>query len=717
MNNTSVHLTRAGVSLVLSPTPSGEPSLLHWGAALDALSDADLEALARLHRPGVPHSAVDLPRQAGLLAQSASGFTGLPALEGFRPDATAGAVAPHFTDWAWELEEGPPADAMIRLMAADDEAGWAVVVRLGLTREGLVTIGTRVTNVGVGELVLTAVRCALPVGTRATELLDLTGRWCRERSPQRRPWLIGTHLREGRHGRTGHDATLLLAAGQPGFGFRHGDVWATHVAWSGDHAAYAERTPEGECRLGGGELLGPGEIRLGEGECYESPLLVGSFSSVGLDTVGERYVAWVRRQHGDRPPRPVLVNTWEAVYFDHDLVRLTSLADAAAAVGAERFVLDDGWFRGRRHDRAGLGDWTVDPEVWPQGLHPLIDHVRSAGMDFGLWVEPEMVNEDSDLAREHPDWVLRGRAGLPVGWRHQQVLDLQVPEAYAHVRDALLALLDEYDIAFLKWDHNRDLIDAGHAARPAVHGQTLAFYRLLDGLRAAHPGLEIESCASGGGRIDLGVLARTDRVWPSDTIDAVERQRIQRWTGLLVPPEMLGTHVGGLVAHTTGRTLGLGFRAATALLGHFGIEWDLTMASDAERAEMAAWVALHKRIRPLVASGRVVRGEAPDPAVVVSGVVAPDGGEGWYVVATVATVVTQSLAPVVLPGLDPTRRYRISCETPGGQRHTADLGESWVDGDPVEVGGSVLGTVGVRLPVMAPEEACVIRAVALTPEG
>ncbi len=157
-------------------------------------------------------------------------------------------------------------------------------------------------------------------------------------------------------------------------------------------------------------------------------------------------------------------------------------------------------------------------------------------MDLGLWVEPEMVNEDSDLARAHPDWILRGRSALPDTWRHQQVLDLQVPGAYAHVRDALLALLGTYDIAFLKWDHNRDLIDVTHDGRPAVHGQTLALYRLLDELRAAHPALEIETCASGGGRVDLEILTRTDRIWPSDTIDALERQRIQRWTSLLVPP-------------------------------------------------------------------------------------------------------------------------------------------------------------------------------------
>jgi len=691
------------VSIVLAPSAAEVPSFLYWGAALGTVDPA---AVARLHAPGVPHSALDEPRIRGLVGENVAGFTGLPALEGFRSGSTTTAWAPRLRDWTCTLDEGD--DAALTLASADVESGWGVTVDVELTREGLVRMRTQVTNIGSGGLVLNAVRCALPVAPRATELLDLTGRWCRERTPQRRPWLIGTHLREGRHGRTGHDATLLMVAGTPGFGFGAGEVWATHVAWSGDHAAYAERTPEGECLLGGGELLGPGEVELDVGETYTCPWLVGSHSATGLDHASARIHDWLRRQL-PLAERPVLINTWEAVYFDHDLARLSDLVDAAAEVGVERFVLDDGWFRGRRSDRSGLGDWIVDTDRWPEGLQPLIDHVHGAGMDFGLWAEPEMVNEDSDLAREHPDWILRGRGQVPPPWRHQQVLDLQHPDAYAHVRDALMALLDEYAVAFLKWDHNRDLVDVGHAGRPAVHRQTLAFYRLLDELRGAHPALEIESCASGGGRIDLEVLTRTDRVWPSDTIDAVERQRIQRWTSLLVPPERLGAHVGGPVAHTTGRHASLGFRAATALLGHFGMEWDVRDLADAEREELAAWVALHKRVRPVLATGRLVRGDDPDPAVVVSGVVAPDAAEGWYVVAVTDTVVTQAPPPVLLPGLDRDRTYLLSVETPAGEVHVGDLGTTWLDGEPLEVTGAVLATLGIRLPALAPESAVVLR--------
>lgn len=711
----AVHLTRAGVSLVLTPAPSGVPVLAHWGRALGDLSGADLVALAVLRRPGRPHSALDAPRYVGLLPENVSGYTGTPALEGVREPqgGPRAAWAPKLADWAW-TRGADDEDAGLTLAATDTEAGWGVEVAVELTREGLARQRTAVTNLAPGLLHLGAVRNVLPFGAEATELLDLTGRWCRERSPQRRELHQGTHLRASRHGRTGHDATLLLVAGTPGFGFRSGTVWGTHVAWSGDHAAYAERTAEGESFLGGGELLGPGEVRLAEGETYTSPWLLGSFSDTGMDAMSARLHAWTRRHSPrTRSPRPVVVNTWEAAYFDHDLGSLTALARAAAEVGAERLVLDDGWFAGRRHDRAGLGDWTVDTSVWPEGLHPLVRTVHELGLDFGLWVEPEMVSVDSDLARRHPDWLLRGRAALPGEWRHQQVLDLQVPPAYAHVRDALLGLLDEYDIAFLKWDHNRDLIDVAHDGRPAVHGQTLACYRLLDELRAAHPALEIESCASGGGRVDLEVLTRTDRIWPSDTIDAVERQHVQRWTGLLVPPELVGSHVGGPVAHTTGRAHSTPFRAATALLGHFGIECDLAGLDAAQRAEVRAWVDLYKRVRGTLGTGTSVRGDHPDPGLLVSGVVAADRSEGWYVVAAVASLHTQSPTPVRLDGLDPDRRYRVSGETPSGGQHSADLGESWLSGPGLVVPGAVLAGVGVRLPALAPDTAQVIRVLAI----
>ena len=214
-------------------------------------------------------------------------------------------------------------------------------------------------------------------------------------------------------------------------------------------------------------------------------------------------------------------------------------------------------------------------------------------MEFGLWVEPEMINLDSHLARAHPDWVLSTGDRIPISSRQQQVLDLGKPAAYEYILESLDALLTEYRISYLKWDHNRDLIDSGHApsGHPAVHDQTVAVYALMDELRARHPGLEIESCSSGGGRVDLEVLQHTDRIWTSDCIDALERQTIQRYTGLMVPPELMGAHIGSDRSHTTGRRHDLSFRAGTALFGHMGIEADLSKMSADERAELAAWVS------------------------------------------------------------------------------------------------------------------------------
>jgi alpha-galactosidase len=725
-----LHLRAAGTSVLLALVPSSgpgrvptaapgqasptgqEPVLLHWGADLGELDDDDVADTVRAVAVHAPHSAVDEVRWTGLVPGNATGFTGTPAVEGLRSTATD-AWQPRWSDWQLTPLPGPEPGVATgaRLEASDPDCGLAVAVELELTVEGLLRTRTTLRNTAADAFVLAALRCVLPVPSYAVELLDLTGRWGRESQPQRHPFQHGTWARAGRHGRTGHDATLLLVAGTAGFSFRQGTVWGVHLGWSGDHVHLAERTAEGDSLIGAHELLGPGEVVLEAGSAYTTPWLSGSWSDRGLDGLSARLHAWQRRTRAAPPPGVrrgrVLVNTWEAVYFDHDLGRLTALADAAHAVGAERFVLDDGWFRGRRDDTAGLGDWTVDPDVWPEGLHPLVEHVHRLGLDFGLWVEPEMVNLDSDLARAHPDWVLRGRSELPPPWRHQQVLDLAHPDAYAHVRDALLALLAEYDIAFLKWDHNRDLVDAAHEGRPTVRAQTLAFYALLDELRAAHPRLEIESCASGGGRVDLGVLARTDRIWASDTIDALERQHLQRWTTLLVPLETLGSHVGSPVAHTTGRGHRLGFRAATALLGHLGIEWDLTRASADELDRLAAWVSLHKQLRPLLASGLLVRGDHPDPSLLVTGVVAEDGSEAVFVVAAVASSPTQT-SSLVLPGLAEDRRYLVRRVGP------ADPGDPPLLTDPLTTTGAVLATVGLRLPALPPETAVVLHCTAET---
>ncbi len=710
-DGTLLHLRSAGTSLVLDCTGPRLPCVMHWGEDLGELSEADLAALVRAETPQIASNTVDIVVPVSLLPEHSAGWLGTPGLTGHRAGAdfsTSFAVT--------ALETG---ERSVEVTAEDVRARLELRLEIELTASGLVRQRATVTSRAeptTAPFTLSGVLLALPVPEQAGEILDMTGRHLRERTPQRHEFTIGSHLRENRRGRTGTDAVTVHVAGEPGFGFRRGEVWGLHVAWSGNQRSLAERTVGAVSLLGGGELLLAGELALGSDESYTTPWVYGSYGRHGLDELAGRFHGYLRgRERHPRTPRPVTLNVWEAVYFDHDLAKLKELADLAAEVGAERFVLDDGWFRGRRDDHAGLGDWYVDEGVWPEGLHPLAEHVRGLGLEFGLWVEPEMINPNSDLARAHPEWIMATGDRLPPESRHQQVLDLGHPEAYAYLLERLGALVEEYRLTYLKWDHNRDLVEAGHSptGQAGVHAQTAAVYRLLDELRTRHPDLEIESCSSGGGRVDLGILERTDRVWTSDCIDALERQQIQRYTGLLLTPELLGSHVGAHRSHTTGRTHPLPFRAGTALFGHFGIEWDLTRASEKDRAALAEWIRLHKELRPLLHTGAVVRGDHPDPALWVHGVVAEDGSRAVYALVQMATSVVSPPGRVRLPGLDPEAEYRVAPLPPGDRTRGSDNGPVWFDGG-VTLPGRTLGVVGVRAPIQNPERLVLLEAVRVT---
>ncbi len=701
MSNIKVlQLRSAGVSLVLDCSGPALPSVLHWGADLGPLDEAALGGLRQGAGAVQAGNGLDDNLPVAIIPEYSAGWFGLPGLNGHRDGQDFSA--------SFQLTEVAQSANTVQVTAADTEAGLSLALVIELTDSGLVRAKAELTNTGASAYTVDGLVLAFPVPTEATELLDMTGRHIGERHPQRHAFTQGAHIRDNRRGRTGADATLLLIAGTRGFDFGTGEIWAVHTAWSGNHRSYAERGMSGHAVIGGGELLLPGEGRLAPQGSYSTPWLYGSYG-VGLDQVSTRFHEYLRaRESHPKTDRPVVLNTWEAVYFDLDLDKLKALADAAAEVGAERFVLDDGWFRGRRDDHAGLGDWYVDEGIWPKGLHPLVDHVTGLGLQFGLWVEPEMVNPDSDLAREHPDWILATGNRMPPTARHQQGLNLGVPAAYDYLLERLDSLLNEYAISYLKWDHNRDFVDAGNqlTGTAGIREQTLGVYRLLDELKRRHPGLEIESCSSGGARVDLAILERTDRVWGSDSNDALERQKIQRYTQLLLPPELIGCHVGPPKAHTTGRTQSLAFRATTALFGHFGIEWDISAASAEEREELAGWVALHKELRPLLHTGRVVRADRGSEDFLLHGVVAQDGSRAVYSAVQLAQSITSDVGRVRLPGLTKDRVYRVrKTPTPGPQSRTAPW---WVDGGTVELNGATLASVGVQVPAQFPESAILL---------
>ncbi|MBE1874773.1 alpha-galactosidase [Myceligenerans pegani] len=704
-------LRRDGVAVVLEHPATGLPSVLHWGADLGPLPAADLAALDAATDPRTPPAPLDAGPRVPLLPQESDGWSGRPGMVALRDGR------PVFPRWTVTGRTGD--DATLRLTASSDGLELSSVIAVG--HGGLVTLRHALTNTGEGTVTIDHLDTALPVPRGADHLTSFTGRWAREKTPVTTSMPPGASTVTSRRGRGGHDApwVSIASAGEPRN--RTGESWAVHLGWSADVVHRTDRMTDHETQLGAGELLRPGEIRLAPGETYEAPVAYFAWSDNGLDGLSRRFHTWLRaREQHPATARPLVLNTWEAVYFDHDPERVAELARAAAAVGVERFVLDDGWFHDRRDDTRGLGDWVVDPAVWPEGLQPLADLVHGLGMQFGLWFEPEMVNLDSDLAREHPEWILGNPASVPspdgLSFRNQYVLDLAHPGAWEHVRGQMSALIDALGVDFVKWDHNRDLVEAVHVEgtpaggtpRPGTHAQTLAAYRLVDRLKADHPGLEIESCSSGGARTDLGILARTDRVWASDSNDPAERQDIQRWTELVLPPELIGAHVGPSPAHSSGRATDLSYRVATALQGHAGFEWNLLECTPEETEAVTAYAALYKELRGLLHSGTVVHGDTADPALRVRGVVAPDGAEAVFTVATVGSLADARPERVTLPGLDPGRRYTVRVRDEAGRARWFGGTPRWLGKDADAVPGVVLDRVGLQIPNLWPMQALIL---------
>jgi alpha-galactosidase len=528
--------------------------------------------------------------------------------------------------------------------------------------------------------------------------------------------------KESRRGRTSHDCFPGAVVTTPGATDDTGLVFGAHLAWSGNHQQTVEWLHDGQYQWQMGEWLAPGEGRLQPGQALHSPELVASCSTAGLNGLAANFHAELRQRldwpGGAMKPRPVHLNTWEGFYFDVYPDKVKELATAAAAVGIERFVLDDGWFHGRHHDRAALGDWWPDETKFPDGLGALIAHVNALGMEFGLWVEPEMVNPDSDLFRAHPDWALQV-AGRPLlTARNQLVLDIARPEASNYLFDKIAALLAAHPIRYLKWDHNRDLAPAGLASGTAGYrAQVHAAYALMARLRAAHPDVEIESCSGGGGRIDFGVLRHTHRVWTSDCIDALSRVAIQRGFLQFFPPEIMGAHVGTAPSHTTGRTQNMAFRAAVALPGHLGVELDVRQLNAADTAELRGWISIYKQLRDRLHHGQVWLG----------GDTAREDGLVWQAhgdeaASEVVLLVYRPLpsqhryAPVLrLPMLDAAARYRVreilpaGTERPTGQHNTAPFFDAINTPEGLEVDGAWLVHAGLPMPRVQAETAFLVR--------
>jgi alpha-galactosidase len=690
-----VRLDGEGLTLVFAleagGPKQGAADLVYCGARLPA--GEDLAALDTSRARARHESQPDVPPRPGLLPEGKAGWSGMPALRLRRGGA---ALATDLRCAQWHSDRGA-----LAVTLHDAAAGIAVQVRWRIGAGDVVRCHTALTNLGAEPLeVKHLASLALPVPARFTDMTSYAGRWASEMHETRRAIAPDGLVREGRSGKPGFDGGnwLLLHAGE--------EVLAAHLAWSGDFATRLACDTAGTGDSGAVLQLAahwpPGAVMLTPGETFQTPEAVFALApdrSALVQALHEYLRAEVLPERARWGPRKVHLNSWEALGFGLSEDGLMRLAENAAALGVERFVLDDGWFAGRRNDRSSLGDWVVSPDIFPHGLGPLIARVHALGMDFGLWVEPEMISPDSDLYRAHPDWCLHLPGAERPTMRGQLALDMARPEVRAYLFARLDALLRENAIAYLKWDHNRDLF-------PSAPGQAEGFYALVEALRTAHPGVEIESCASGGGRIDLGVLSRVHRVWPSDNNDAIERLRIIPAWAQFLPLEVLGSHVGPSPNPITGRRLAMDFRAKVALFGHMGVEADPARMTEAERATLAAHIALYKAWRGVLHQGALWRLSHPDPHV--AGMLVTHGDKALALVAQTAFSPVFDAAPLRLAGLEPNARYRVTLPEPwpNKARHYLANPEAWRDG--LTLSGTALMGQGLALPLTHPETAWLI---------
>ncbi|QLC22011.1 alpha-galactosidase [Parasphingopyxis sp. CP4] len=685
-----------GISLVIAVDDRGVADLIYIGAKLAAAED--LATLTRSQQRGRHENQPDIPPVAGLLPESKFGYAGHSAVElrngadrvqtdfrvtavrteGQRLSVTFDNAAPALRiNLSWEIRTGP---VLVTQLALENRSGHTLAI------DRLVSI-------------------ALPIPARFERLISYSGRWAgemRESEDAVGPHGFAARSVGGRQGFGGGNWLIFVDAHDAG-------VLGAHLAWSGDFETFVDRDADGRATLLMSPRLDAGEITLAPGERFETPeglVALGDDRSRLAQSFHDYARSDVLPGRTEWGPRKVHLNSWEALSFAMDEAKLMALADRAAELGVERFVLDDGWFGGRRNDRSSLGDWTVSPDVLPNGLDPLVAHIEELGMDFGLWVEPEMISADSDLYRAHPDWCLQIPGHEQREQRHQLVLDLTVPGVTDYLFSALDALLSAHRIAYLKWDHNRDLFPAANADGPVGYRQTQALYDLLERLRLAHPDIEIESCASGGGRIDYAILSRCNRIWASDNNDALERLRINRSWSQFLPLEVIGSHVGPSPNPITGRRLDMDFRAKVALFGHMGVEADPGAMDAHDREVLRAHIALYKHWRGLLHSGRLQRLNHQDPGI--SGLLVTDDQHGLALVAQSGFAESFGTTPIRFAGLDLDATYRVTLPEPWprkASRYLADR-QGWRDGRILS--GQALRDNGLALPLTHPETAWLI---------
>lgn len=561
----------------------------------------------------------------------------------------------------------------LELSARDEVLGLAfTLVYTVFSDVDVITRSVRITNEGEKPIALTKVMTmSLDMDAEDYRMLTLHGSWARERRMEYREIGYGKQSAGSVRGESSHQEHPFLALAERGATQERGTVYGFHFVYSGNFLAQVEKSQFDSLRVQLG--IHPQEFcwKLEQGQTFYAPEAVQTCTREGLGGMS-RTLHDLYRKHLIRSPyrnkkRPILINNWEATYFDFDTEKLLAIAREAKRCGIEMLVMDDGWFGRRNDDNTSLGDWQVNEEKLPGGLKRLADEVNKIGLKFGIWFEPEMISPDSELYRSHPDWAIALPGRKPCRARNQYVLDLSRPEVTEYVYEAVASVLRSADIAYVKWDMNRQLTDLGSAflekdrQGELMHRYVLAVYALQERLLAEFPELLLENCSGGGARFDPGMLYYSPQIWCSDDTDAIERLAIQEGTALLYPLSAIGAHVSDCPNHTVGRITPFATRGHVALAGTFGYELDITAIGEEERKMIPEQVALYHRYNDLVREGDYYRiaSYRENHSYDCYAVVAKDRSEALVTYVQVLNRANCRSRRIRIPGLAPEKRYRI----------------------------------------------------------
>ncbi|MEO3944229.1 alpha-galactosidase [Gorillibacterium sp. CAU 1737] len=682
------HLKSKSSSYILQITKEGLPVHLYWGPQVERVSST--HPLVTIERcsfsPNV--SAEDKTISRDTLPSEfpayGNGDFREPAIELRLADGT---VVSDFRYIEYKIASGKPQleglpatyaetdeeAETLELVLEDAKTGLrAILLYTAYADKDVITRSVRIEHHGSERVVLTRLLSAsLDLHRTDLDFVHLSGTWTRERHVYKRALVPGLHRVDSKRGASSHQHNPFFALSSKDATEEHGEVYGFSLVYSGNFLAQAEVDQYGMTRAEIGINPFGFEWTLEPGSHFQSPEAVLVRSNEGFGGMSRTYhqlyrTRLCRGQFRDKT-RPILINNWEATYFNFNAEKILDIARVGHELGIELFVLDDGWFGERDSDNSSLGDWVVDKKKLPEGLGKLGESLTALGMEFGLWFEPEMVSPNSNLYRKHPDWCLHVPGHARTEARQQLVLDLSRQDVQDYIVEAVSAVLDSAPITYVKWDMNRNMTEIGSALLPAdrqgetAHRYILGLYEVLERIVTRFPHVLFESCSGGGGRFDPGMLYYMPQTWTSDDTDAVERLKIQYGTSMVYPASAMGAHVSAVPNHQVHRMSPLETRGHVAMSGNFGYELDLSKLPQEDRELIREQVALYKELRSLIQQGEFYRLLSPFEGTETAWMfVSEEKNEAFAAYFKVLAEPNPPLKRLRLKGLDPNKAYKIS---------------------------------------------------------